>query len=377
MQIALTSPEIRGNVRPWIAKLLTLCGMLLICAPWGIAQHHDNDEDDAFLPSPAFSVSTVPPNGDQNPYGVAFIRKDFEGGVGPLKHGDILVSNFNNIKNLQGTGTTIVRIPKSGGPATLFFQGKAPLGLTTALGTLRKGFIVVGNGPTTDGTASTAKPGSLLVINNRGNLVQTITNANIQYPWDMALVDEGNTAVAFISNALTGTVSRLEFSVGTTGLTLTDSKTIASGYMHRADPVALFVAPTGLVYEKHRVVLYVASTEDNEVFAVHDAATRHSDGGTGNVIYQDDTHLHGALAMALAPNGHLLVTNSDVINGDPKQPSEIVEFTKSGDFVKQLSVDPMQGGSFGLAVNPGEDVTTLAAVDDNTASITIWLLNQH
>jgi hypothetical protein len=115
----------------------------------------------------------------------------------------------------------------------------------------------------------------------------------------------------------------------------------------------------------------------SEVFAVHDATKRHSDGGTGDVIYQDDTHLDGALAMAMAPNGHLLVTNSDVINSDPKQPSEIVEFTKSGDFVKQLSVDPAQGGSFGLAVNVGEDVTTLAAVDDNTASLTIWLLNQR
>ena len=377
MQIALSSPAIRTNVRSWTAKLLTLCGILLICVPWGVAQRHDHDADDAFLPSPVFSVSTVPPNGDQNPYGVVFIGKDFAGGLGPLKHGDILVSNFNNSKNLQGTGTTIVRIPAAGGKATLFFHGKSGLGLSTALGTLRKGFIVVGNAPTTDGTAATAKPGSLLVINNKGNLIQTITNSNIQYPWDMALVDEGNEAVAFITNALTGTVSRLEFVVGTAGLTLTDSRTIASGYMHRPDPVALFVAPTGLVYEEHRDVLYVASTEDNEVFAVHDAANRHSDGGTGNVIYQDDTHLHGPLAMAMAPNGHLLVTNSDVINGDPKQPSEIVEFTKFGDFVKQLSVDPMQGGSFGLAVYPGEDITTLAAVDDNTASLMIWLLDQH
>ena len=47
-------------------------------------------------------------NGDVNPYGVAFVPDRFNAGAGPLKTGDILISNFNNAKNLQGTGTTIV-----------------------------------------------------------------------------------------------------------------------------------------------------------------------------------------------------------------------------------------------------------------------------
>jgi hypothetical protein len=38
-------------------------------------------------------------------------------------------------------------------------------------------------------------------------------------------------------------------------------------------------------------------------------------------------------------------------------------------------VDPNQGGSFGLAVNKvNDDTAILAAVDDNTVSITIWTL---
>ena len=97
-------------------------------------------------------------------------------------------------------------------------------------------------------------------------------------------------------------------------------------------------------------MLYVASTVDNAIFAVSKASQRNDDGGTGQVIYRDQTHLHGALGMAAAPNGHLLVSNNDAINGDPNQPSEIVEFTLSGRFVKQLSMDPAQGGSFGLNV---------------------------
>lgn len=171
-------------------------------------------------------------------------------------------------------------------------------------------------------------------------------------------------------------MSRFDFEVSTTGLSLTSAKTIGSGYMHRGDPVALVVAPTGLVYEERRDVLYVASTEDNAVFAIRDAGDRRHDDGRGEIIYRDNIHLHGPLGMALAPNGHLLVANSDVINADPNQPSEIVEFTIDGQFVRQLSVDPAEGGSFGLAVRFMEDTATFAAVDDNTATITIWKLNQ-
>src|SRR4029077_2558502 len=121
---------------------------------------------------------------------------------------------------------------------------------------------------------------------------------------------------------------------------------------------------------------YVSSTEDNTVFAIPHAATRTGTPGTGAIIYRDGVHLHGALGMAEAPNGHLLVSNSDVLNADSEQPSEIVEFTKQGQFVKQLSVDPAQGGSFGLAVSTNLQTQTalLAAVDDNTATLTVWTL---
>ena len=79
--------------------------------------------------------------------------------------------------------------------------------------------------------------------------------------------------------------------------------------------------------------------------------------------------------MTMAPNGHLLVSNNDGINPDPNQPSEIVEFTIDGRFVKQLSVDPNPGGAFGLAVRSTEDKAIFAAVDDNTSTLLIWTLD--
>jgi hypothetical protein len=191
----------------------------------------------------------------------------------------------------------------------------------------------------------------------------------------MALIDHGDRATAYVTNALNGTVSRLDFQVSSSGLTLLKAKTIASGYVHRGDPAALFVAPTGLVYDAGPGRLYVASTGDNAVFAIPDAANT-EDKGRGFVVYQDDVHLHGALGLAEAPNGHLLVTNNDTVNSDPSQPSEIVEFTKGGNFVKQVSVDPAQGGSFGLAVSTANNQSIFAAVDDNAATLIIWTLNE-
>ena len=73
--------------------------------------------------------STVPLNGDLNPYGVVFVPEDFARSSA-LKPGDLLVSNFNNDQNLQGTGTTIVKIVPNGTPQ-VFFSGPVGLGLTT------------------------------------------------------------------------------------------------------------------------------------------------------------------------------------------------------------------------------------------------------
>lgn len=331
-----------------------------------------------FLPSPQ-NISTVPPNGDVNPYGVAFVPDGFNNGGGPLQPGDILVSNFNNSSNLQGTGTTIVRISANGSFSTFFTTPGATLGgpgtgLSTALAILKKGFVIVGSVPSSDGSIATSGPGSLLVIDNKGNLLSMITDPTINGPWDMTVEDQGDNVTAFVSNVFAGTVVRLDLHLAPHSVTVTKKTVIASGYQHRGDPVAFAVGPTGLVFDQAHDTLFVASTEDNAVYAVQNAEKATTSQGTGSIVYTDATHLHGPLGMATAPNGHLLVANSDVINSDPNQPSEIVEFTLNGQFVTQLSVDPSQGGSFGLAVNVKENIATFAAVDDNTASLLIWTL---
>src|ERR1700741_4158729 len=91
------------------------------------------------LPFPTQKASTIPSNGDVNPYGVVFVPENFPTG-GKLNPGDLLVSNFNNFNNIQGTGSTIIDI-SAGGSTSLFFQGTAPLGLSTGLVVLKSGFV--------------------------------------------------------------------------------------------------------------------------------------------------------------------------------------------------------------------------------------------
>src|SRR5258708_588925 len=116
-----------------------------------------------------------PGNGDVNPYGLAVLRHS----EGRLVRGNILVSNFNNSANQQGTGSTIVSISPSG-TQTLFAQisakglpGACPggIGLTTALSILNNGWVVVGSLPTIAGNPATMRAGCLLVLNDQGKVV--------------------------------------------------------------------------------------------------------------------------------------------------------------------------------------------------------------
>src|ERR1700757_1677220 len=65
------------------------------------------------LPPHFIVSSTIPANGDLNPYGVAFVPQDFPVG-GKIAPGDVLVANFNASNNLQGTGVTIIKFTPTG-----------------------------------------------------------------------------------------------------------------------------------------------------------------------------------------------------------------------------------------------------------------------
>ena len=319
-------------------------------------------------------------NGDLNPYGVAFVPAGFPSG-GPLKPGDILVSNFNDKGNVQGTGTTIIKLTPNGqvapsGSASVFFQfrGTTPLGLTTALGVLKRGFVLVGSVPTQDGSFGTIQPGSLLILDPAANIVLTLTQANLMdSPWDLTIQDGGDFAKVFVSNVVSGTVTRLDLEITGGKPVVLSTTQIAKNYTVQPNQAAVILGPTGLAYDPEKDVLYVASTADNAIFAIPNAGGRAAppQNGTGTIIFQGN-HLRGQSALVLAPNGDLITSNGDAENAEPTQPSELVEFTEDGKFVGESNVDAAQGGAFGIGIGTlGDDRFRFAAVDDNASDIIV------
>jgi hypothetical protein len=305
--------------------------------------------------------------------GVAVVPQNFQG-HGVLHPGDILVSNFNNNNLLQGTGTTIVRIDSSGKSST-FFQGQSGLGLTAGLAVLKSGFVIVGNMPTTDGTSNTVQAGSLLIMDRNGNLVSTITDPKyIDGPWDLTVNDQGNTFQVFVSNVLSGTVTRVLFNIENGVPVPINGVKLASHFGHRGDPNALEIGPAGLAYNPHTDTLYIASSLDNAIYAISGAAAAMMDQGKGHLVYQDPVHLHAPLGLVLAPNGDLITANSDAVDVSVYEPSELVEFTPTGKFVGQFSLDSVNGGAFNLAVFSSGGKLKLAAVDDDTNSLDVWTI---
>ena len=295
--------------------------------------------------------TTVPANGDINPYGLALVPRT----AGKLVAGNFLVSNFNNAGNAQGTGTTIVQMTPSGtlslfaqiNPDTLNCPGG--VGLTTALVALRSGFVVVGSLPTSDGTAATAKAGCLIVLDWNGNVVQTIVGHHINGPWDMTAVDGGDLAALFVTNVLEGTVAakggvvnrgtvvRLIFAFPDhSSPRLLESKVIAEGFAQRTDPGALVIGATGVVFDWQSGNLYVADSLNNRIAVVSSALIRHSIAGPGGTL-SSGNFLNDPLGLALAPNGDLLAANGNDGN--------IVEINPAtGEQVAEKLVDSSSGG---------------------------------
>jgi len=315
-------------------------------------------------------TSTVPENGDVNPYGIVTVPHS----AGALVAGDILIANFNAASNLQGTGTTIDELSPSSahmppGSAHVFAKinasalpGPCPggVGLTTALAALPSGFVVVGSLPTTDGTSATAKAGCLLVLGDQGQVVETIAGPMIDGPWDMTSVSHGEWTTLFVSNVLPGITDRtadhanivrirLETAPGKIPAVAGES-VIATGFTARTDPTALVIGPTGLALGDHGT-LYVADTLGNRIASVPNAIGRNTPFRHGGTTVTTGGFLNGPLGLALAPNGDILTANA----GD----GFIVETAPDGTQLAARIADMNPAGSagtlFGLVVANGTD----------------------
>src|ERR1700674_4545764 len=337
-------------------------------------------------------ASTIPSNGDLNPYGVARVPTT----TGSLTKGNILIRNFNNSKNLQGTGTTIVQISPSG-TVTLFAQidanslpGPCPggVGLSTALVALRAGWVIVGSVPTTDGTSATVQAGCLLVLNSSGQVMETFFGSLINGPWDMTAFDGGGNASLFVTNVLNGTVAgggnivnqgtvlRLDLSIPHGAMpSLQQMTVVGSGFAERTDPAAMVIGPTGLALSgsgrdghEGNQVLYVADSLNNRIVAIENPLQRNTSDGTGATVSEGGA-LNDPLGLAIAPNGHILT-----VNGGEGFLVETRVDGHHGHQVRKVLLDnmgnpPGAGALFGLTAVAGQGIYF---VDDNVNALNLF-----
>lgn len=329
-------------------------------------------------------VNTVPDNGDQNPYAIAVAPVS----AGTIRAGDVLVDNFNNAANLQGTGSTIVNYRPSTKQMSLFATIPRDLkacpggvGLSTAMTMLKSGWVIVGSTPSNDGTTSTKGAGCLIVLDPQGKIESTWSSPNINDPWgNMAVVDRGDSATLFVSMAGFGvggadgnppvykqaTVLRLDVDVPAGKPPVIKQETVvASGLGAQADKGVFLVGPTGLALSGDQKKLYVSDAIGNRIVEIDDPLTRDTSAGVGRQVTADG-FLRRPLALATAPNGHLLATNAlngQVVEIDPAAGKQL--YARWIDTDKAQS-PPGNGDLFGIAMTPEGDGFYYVQDDVNT-----------
>jgi len=372
-------------------RIASLAGLVLAATAGLSAGVARADEPKGFLETVhkhVTLISTVPDNGDQNPYALAVAPVS----AGMIQKDDVLIDNFNNSANLQGLGTTIVDYNPTTKKLTTFAQLPRDLkecpggiGLSTAMTMLKTGWVIVGSTPSNDGTTTTKGAGCLIVLDPHGKVASVIGGANVNDPWgNMAVVDKGDTATLFVSNSGFGvgspndkgpdgdppvfkqsTILRIELAIADGKAPVVTSQTVvAGGFGEQADKGVFLIGPTGLALGKDDK-LYVSDAIGNRVTEIADASTRTTSGGVGREVTKDGL-LQRPLAMVMAPNGHLLVTNGlngKVVEIDPDSGKQIYAQWIDTD---KAQTPPGNGDLFGIVMTPAGDGFYYVEDDVNT-----------
>jgi hypothetical protein len=308
--------------------------------------------------------STIDPKfGQLNPYGltVAPITS------GKYTKGDLVVCNFNDKKNVQGTGFTVVALhPKPGSKPILVSSSKTLVGCDA-----------LALGPFDDIWAAAFTANDDPVISAQDSLESNLKGKPYDRPWGQIFAQpKSGTPSFYEGNAGDGTVVRID------ALTFT-AQVIAKGFaVNHGKPGSIF-APGGLAYNPVGDILYIVDGTNNTVVAFTDVTKIPKDGITvesGGKTFKGpsakDAHLifagaplDGPISSALLFNGNLVVGNTS----NPAGKNLMVELSPTGKVLDTLNVDKGAAGAiFGMvATGTSAADTKLYFNDDNDNNLQV------
>jgi hypothetical protein len=282
-----------------------------------------------------------PTNGDQNPYGIGVAPI----ASGALAAGDIVVCNFNDAANVQGTGTTVIALHPVPGSSPRHLSGASSLLGCGALAIDHRDFIAVAANLANDDP----------FVSPTGAIVRTFKEFPWRAPWGE--VFDGHSSL-YVSNSDIGSIVRL--TAGFSGFGFT---TIATGFSVNNGVPGTVLAPSGLSYDARRDILYIVDGNVNQIDAISHVSRIPAGGvrvcGTGfcgpdasfaRILFQG-TPLNAPLGATVLTNGNLIVGDT----GD----NLIFEITPNGELIGMYNADHGASGAlfdFTTTIIDGHDV---------------------
>ncbi len=316
---------------------------------------------------------------DVNPYGLDVAKTT----SGKISAGDLVVCDFNNPGNVQGTGTEIVALhPVVGSTPQLIVKDNTLMGCNALVAA-----------PTGNIWAAAFKANDNPIFTSNGTLVTDLSNGPWNHPFGEAFAPplSANSAPAFyVSNAGDGSLVRVTIvpnspnvQVCTPGACSFTFTVIATGFPVNHGKPGSILSPSGLNYQTSGDRLYIVDGTNNTLYAIDNISSVGANGITVNASGQSFTGpsaasahvifsgppLNGPISSAILPGGNIAVGNTL----DPDGQNLIVEISPTGQmlFVKNVDTGPA-GAIFGMVATGTSAATAkLYFNDDNDNTVKV------
>jgi hypothetical protein len=299
-----------------------------------------------------------------NPYGLTVAPAS----AGDFKKGDLVVCNFNDKANVQGTGFTIVALhPKPGSKPLLVSSSKTLVGCNA---------LALSTGDDIWAAAFTANDNP--VLSPTGVLEINIKGKPFDRPFGQIFAQpKGGSPAFYATDAGDGTVVRINLGSPFT------FDVIAKGFAINHGKPGSILGPSGLAYDPNGDQLYVVDGTNNTVVAFSKVSSIPNGGVTvekgGKTFKGPSAHdarlvfagapLNGPISSALLFNGNLVVGNT----GNPSGKNIMVELSPTGKMLATRNVDKGASGAlFGMvATGTSAANTKLYFNDDNDNNLQV------